>query len=116
MQTDTMDSDFITDEKRWSEQSKQHFTNWQFIVSVLDFSLHEACLGPTRDITQYQIRFQSGPVVATENVNIPTCTAGRCSHTFEPPSNPPSSYDSVSVAAEKDSHCHNGRIALTDNH
>ena len=95
-----MDSDFITDEKRWSEQSKQDFTNWQFIVSVLNFSLHEACLGPTRDITQYQIRFQSGPVVATENVNIPTCTAGRCSHTFEPPSNPPSSYDSVSVAAE----------------
>ena len=24
---------------------------------------------------------------------------GRCSHTFEPPSNPPSSYGSVSVAA-----------------
>ena len=34
------------------------------------------------------------------NVNIARCTAGRCSHTFEPPSNPPSSYDSVSVAAE----------------
>ena len=38
--------------------------------------------------------------MATENVNIAKCTAGRCSHTFEPPSNPPSSYDSVSVAAE----------------
>ena len=38
--------------------------------------------------------------MATENVSITNCTAGRCSHTFEPPSNPPSSYDSVSVAAE----------------
>ena len=43
---------------------------------------------------------QTGSVVTTENVNIAKCTAGRCSHTFEPPSNPPSSYDSVSVAAE----------------
>ena len=38
--------------------------------------------------------------VDTEDVNTARCTAGRCSHTFEPPSNPPSSYDSVSVAAE----------------
>ena len=37
--------------------------------------------------------------MVTENVNIARCIAGRCSHTFEPPSNPPSSYDSVSVAA-----------------
>ena len=36
----------------------------------------------------------------TENVNTASCTSGRCSHTFELPSNPPSSYDSVSVAAE----------------
>ena len=35
-----------------------------------------------------------------ENVNITSCTAGRCSHTFVPPSNPPSSYDNVSVAAK----------------
>ena len=60
----------------------------------------EACPGPTGNITQYQISFQTGSVVATEIVNIARCTAGRCSHTFEPPSNPPSSYDSVSVAAE----------------
>ena len=38
--------------------------------------------------------------MATENVNIARCTAGRCSHTFEPPSSPPSSYDSVLVVAE----------------
>ena len=38
--------------------------------------------------------------MATESVNATRCTAGRCSHTFEPPSNPPLSYDSVSVAAE----------------
>ena len=42
----------------------------------------------------------SGSSVVTENVNIAECTAGRCSYTFMPPSNPPSSYDSVSVAAE----------------
>ena len=60
----------------------------------------EACPGVTGNITQYQISFQARSVVATENVNIAECTAGRCSHTFEPPSNPPSSYDSVSVAAE----------------
>jgi len=60
----------------------------------------EACPGPTGDITQYQISLHTGSVMATENVNIARCTAGRCSHTFELPSNPPSSYDSVSVAAE----------------
>ena len=57
----------------------------------------EACQGPKGVIIQYQIRFQSGSV---EKVNIARCKAGRCSHTFEPPSNPPTSYDSVSVAAE----------------
>ena len=60
----------------------------------------EACPGVTGNITQYQISFQTGSVVSAENVNIARCTAGRCSHSFEPPSNPPSSYDSVSVAAE----------------
>ena len=58
----------------------------------------ETCPGP--NIKQYQISFQTGSLPVTENVNIAECTAGRCSHTFEPPSNPPSSYDSVSVAAE----------------
>ena len=60
----------------------------------------EACPGPTGDITQYQINFQTGSVVVTENVNITRCTAERCSYTYEPPSDPPSNYDSVSVAAE----------------
>ena len=59
-----------------------------------------ACPGVVGNILQYQISFQTGSSVATENVNITRCTAGMCSHTFEPPSNPPSSYDSVSVAAE----------------
>ena len=59
----------------------------------------EACHGPRGVITQYQIRFQSGSVVNTENVNIARCTVGRCSQTFQPPSNPPSSYESVSVVA-----------------
>ena len=60
----------------------------------------EACPGPTGSITRYRISFQTGSVVVTENVNIARCTAGRCSYTFELPSNPPSSYDRVSVAAE----------------
>ena len=55
------------------------------------------CSGISEAITQYQISFQT---VTTENVNIARCTAGMCSHTFVPPSNPPSSYDNVSVAAE----------------
>ena len=59
--------------------------------------LGEPCSGP--NITQYQLSFQMGSVVNSENVSTSRCTAGRCSHTFEPPSNPPSSYDSVSVAA-----------------
>ena len=58
----------------------------------------ETCPGP--NITQYQLSFQTGSVVNSDNVSTFRCTAGRCSHTFEPPSNPPSSYDSVSVAAE----------------
>ena len=36
----------------------------------------------------------------TENVNTANCTAGRCSHTYDLPSNPPPRYDGVSVAAE----------------
>ena len=69
-----------------------------FLQDPLDTS--ETCRRPRGDITQYQMSIQTGSIVATENVNIAECTAGRCSHTFEPPSNPPSSYDSVSVAAE----------------
>ena len=61
----------------------------------------DPCPSVTGNITQYQISFQTGSsVVVTEIVNTVSCTAGKCSHTFEPPSNPPSSYDSVSVAAE----------------
>ena len=60
----------------------------------------DPCPSPSGNITQYQISFQTGSAVVTQNVNIARCTAGRCSHAFEPPSNPPSNYDSVSVAAE----------------
>ena len=53
------------------------------------------------NISLYQITFKThGSVVATESVKSIRCTAGRCSHTFEPPSNLPPRYDSVSVAAE----------------
>ena len=61
----------------------------------------ETCPG----VTQYQISFQTGSDVVTENVTIAECTAGRCRHIFEPSPDPlncciPSSYDNVSVAAE----------------
>ena len=58
------------------------------------------CQGPGGGVAQYEIRFQIGSVGAAEDVSIAECTAGWCSHTFVPPSNPPSSYESVSVAAE----------------
>ena len=61
----------------------------------------EACPGPSGDITHYQIRFQSGSFVATENVNIIVCKVGRCSHAFNRLSTSvPSSFESVSVAAK----------------
>ena len=58
----------------------------------------EACPGVIGDITHYQISFYTASFAATENIM--RCTAERCSHTFEPLSNPPSSYDRVAVAAE----------------
>ena len=58
------------------------------------------CPHPKWVITKYQISFQTLNMNSAENVNIARCTAVRCSHTFELPSNPPSSYDCVSVAAE----------------
>ena len=74
---------------------------YKYDISLQDqIDPEEACQGPRGNITQYQISFQTGSTVTTENVNIPRCTAGRYSHTFEPPSNPPSSYDNVSVTAE----------------
>ena len=64
-----------------------------------------ACKGPRGNATQYQISFQSLNVNFTENVTVDVCTAGSCSHTFEPASNLlngniPSSYHRVLVAAE----------------
>ena len=75
--------------------------HFKFGISLQDpVDPGETCPRSSGDITHYQLYFQTGSVVATDSVNITSCTAGRCSHTFELPSNPPSSYDSVSVAAE----------------
>ena len=60
----------------------------------------QICLGP--NITQYNISFQTRSCVDTDSVNISECTAGRCSHTFEPPSNLSLSYGNVSVSAENE--------------
>ena len=60
----------------------------------------DPCPGVSGDIMQYQINFQTGSSVVTENVNIAECTNGKCSHTFMPHSNLSTSYDSVLAAAE----------------
>ena len=58
----------------------------------------EACPSPSGNVTHYQISFQTGAFV--KNIAVYECKGGKCNHTFEPPSNPPSSYDKVSMAAE----------------
>ena len=60
----------------------------------------DPCPGVTGNIKKYHITFKAPSFVSTENVSIAECIAGRCSHTFEPPSNPPPAYDNVSVFAE----------------
>ena len=60
----------------------------------------EVCMHPRANVTRYLISFQANSSVIIENVNISKCKAGKCNYTFIPPSNPPSSYYSVSVAAE----------------
>ena len=60
----------------------------------------EACQGPRGVTKQYQTTFQIGSYVDVVNVNSTICTAGRCSHTFQPPSNLSSSSGRVLVAAE----------------
>ena len=65
----------------------------------LDPDPGKMCPGPIGNVTQYQINFLTGSSNITDSVTT-MCRAGRCSYTFVPPSNPPSSYNSVSVAAE----------------
>ena len=60
----------------------------------------DPCPRVNGDITQYLITFRTRSLVNKQNVTVARCTSGRCSYTFKPPSNPPSRYDSVSVAAE----------------
>ena len=56
----------------------------------------DPCPGISGVIKFYDINYQN----TTVNIDVLMCMNGRCSHTFEPPSNPPSSYGNVSVAAE----------------
>ena len=56
----------------------------------------DPCPGISGVIKWYKIDYQAIIV----NMDVSMCMNGRCSHTFEPPSNPPPSYYSVSVAAE----------------
>ena len=74
---------------------RELFCTTSFLQDPLD-----PCPGVTGNITQYRISFQTGSVVATRNVTIARCTAGRCGYNFEPPKNLLLNYDSVSVAAE----------------
>ena len=69
------------------------------IISLQDpIDPAEACPGPSGNVTHYHIGFQTGSFV--KNIAVYECKGGKCSHTFKPPSTPPSSYDKVSVAAE----------------
>ena len=82
-----------------------YFANLMYFVCLQDpVDPQEACGGPRGRITQYQIRFQIGSFRETEYVNSSACRAERCSHTFNLlnilSDSVPSSYDSVSVAAE----------------
>ena len=98
-----------------SLKRNKHLSREKFFLNALLFLFHwlvahwnislqdpvnpeEACPGVIGAITHYQISFHTASFAATENIM--RCTARRCSHTFEPPSNPPSTYDSVSVAAQ----------------
>ena len=61
----------------------------------------EICPGPSGNVSRYQINFETGSfIVNTSIVNTTMCKARTCNYTFEPPLNPPSSYDRVSVVAE----------------
>jgi len=62
----------------------------------------ETCQGPRGVTRQYQIGFQTGAFKVYEIVNTTACRAARCSHTYSllNVDSVPSSYDSVSVAAE----------------
>jgi len=82
-----------------------HFGNMMCFVRLQDpVDPQEACRGPRGHTTLYQIRFQIGSFTETEIVNSSACGAERCSHTFNLlnvlSDSVPSSYDSVSVAAE----------------
>ena len=62
----------------------------------------EGCQGPRGVTRRYQIRYQIGSFKVYENVNATTCRDERCSHMYNllTVQSEPSSYDSVSVAAE----------------
>ena len=94
---------------RWLRKAQflllPYFANLMYFVCLQDpVDPQEACRGPRGLITQYQIRFQIGSFRETEYVNSSECRAERCSHTFNLlnvlSDSVPSSYDSVSVAAE----------------
>jgi len=89
---------------------KQYIGNWSWsgcfdLCSQDPAELGEVCPDPSGNIAQYQISFQTGSFVNSENVNIVMCAAGRCSHSYELTSNllngsVISSIETVSVAAE----------------
>ena len=71
-----------------------------FLQDPKDPDPGDLCPGPSGNVTQYRINFQTESSIKTFVVNSTMCKARTCNYTFEPPSDPPSSYDRVSVAAE----------------
>ena len=93
-------SSFTRGERKTGEDKEKLFTSFQ---DPLDPG--EACPGPSGNITQYQIRFQTGSSVYTQSVGPSECTAGICGYIYRPASNllndsVSSSYDNVSVIAK----------------
>ena len=57
------------------------YDTWDlFLKNPVD--ARETCPGQNGNITQYKISFQTESLVKTETINITSCTAGQCSHTF----------------------------------
>jgi len=93
---------------------RQHTGNWDALIGIgtythLSFQdpadLGKVCPDLIGDIIEYQVSFQTGTFVNSESVNIVSCAAGRCSHSFDATYNLLNgslsvSIDNVSVVAE----------------
>ena len=69
--------------KRGKNLTLHSIKTW-ILCTLLLLGTSQSCPG----IIQYQVSFQTGSVLETENISIAECTAGRCRHIFEPSPDP----------------------------